>query len=180
MDKKSIIILIISTAIAAFIGAFVGCSIVMNKYVNPHPKHLWTVMSSDLQNTDKMAQEQQQLIDNNDKDLEDSMKHFFTKPLLSPPTIGNGVKLQDKKDKYLISIDLKPFDNNPKNVNVKIDDNKVFISAKYKSKDKNDFHSAQLQQTLILPTDINDETVKQEKIGNSWVITLPKAVEKKD
>lgn len=180
MDKKNIIILIISAAIASFLGAFAACSIAINKYVNPHPKHFWTIMSSDLQNTDKMAQEQQQLIDNSDKDLEESMEHYIEKPLLPFPNVNNGIKIQDQKDKYIISLDLKPFDNDTKNVSVKINDNKIFISAKYKSKDKKDFHSAQLQQTLILPSEINNEAVKQEKIGNSWVITLPKAVEKKD
>lgn len=53
------------------------------------------------------------------------------------------IKTEDLKDSYKITVDLKPFNNDKKNIDVKVKDNIVSISAQYQSKDKNEFSSSQ-------------------------------------
>lgn len=183
MDKKNFSILLICTISAAFLGAFLSSLIIFGR-IHHHCDHhhfigesLNQPISQDFEEAFKdeedTFQDQKKFFDNFNKDVEKALTkaHFVY--------INNaGLKTQETKDLYKITLDLKPFNNDPKNVHIKVSDNKVFISAEYKSKDKEDFSSAQFNQTLILPSKISSDKIKQQQNGKLLIITIPKVIEK--
>lgn len=194
MDKKNFVILLIGTIIAAFLGAFLASLFIFR--IN-RPQHLAfvtqdtatsqipgmeTYMSlEDTDKTDKIIQDQQKFFDKVNKDFANFMKQ-------SPITQGaifvsnnklnienaSFIKTEELKDVYKITIDLKSFNNDPQNIDLKVKGNTITISAKYKSKNKNELSSSQFYQTLTLPSKIDTNNIKQHKEDNSLVITIPK------
>lgn len=162
MERNKFIILLFSTIIAAFFGSFLASYLILT----PQPVFVQTIPTLDMD------------------------KHFINqKPIpLDYPIFGNtllnagnvtSIKTEETKDGYKIKVNLKPFNNDPKNVDVKIRGKKVSISAQYKSKTKEESSSSQFFQTLSLPEKIDLKSVKQEKEGDSLVITIPKLSAKK-
>lgn len=194
MDKKNFVILLVSTLIAAFLGAFIAsfaiykmimppppppfgphldASFVMNGVRPPSPKDL----NEAFERNEKMVEQQEEFFDKFNDEVEDSFKHM-------PNTArfvyvnNSGLRTQETKDMYKVTVDLKPFNNDEKNVNVEVKNKTVTISAKYKSDDKKQFSSSQFFQTITLPSKIDSSLIKQEKKGNFLVITIPKIQKK--
>lgn len=182
MDKKDFSILLLSTVLAAFVGAFLASFIVLGR----HPKFESSFMGAKtmepsmspsfeeyFNNPDRFMEKQQDFIDKFNNDFEDSIEK-------SLPKAGfvyfnnSGLKTQETKDAYKITIDLRPFNNDAKNVKFKLDDNRILISAQYKSNDKKNFNSAQFHQEMILPSKIEEDKITQQKKGNFLIITVPK------
>ena len=78
-----------------------------------------------------------------------------------------------EENAYKIIIDLKPFDNNINNVDVKVDGRKVTVSGiKYKDRhNREDLYT--FSQTFLLPQEVDALDVKKEKVKDKYVITLP-------
>lgn len=189
MERDKFIILLASTVIAAFVGAF-AASFMINlggrpakPYFFPHmverPLHsdLDPGFGGGMEQNEKMLEDQEKMLDKLDDSLENSMEEgiehaarhggfFFMRT--------SGLKTQETKDLYRIIVDLKPFNNDMKNVDVRVKGKNITISAKYKSKNKNEFSSSQFYQTLTLPMKINVDAVKKQKQGDSLVILVPK------
>lgn len=186
MEKKNFVILLVSTALAAFLGSFLAPFFIftIHKPMMPPPPHpffergpMHPPTPQDIDRTikqnEKMMEEQEEFFD--------KMEDNFVDKMGTPPGqahfihINNtGLKTQETKDMYKIIVDLKPFDNNQKNVDVKIKGNSITISAKYESKNKNDFSSSQFYQSMTLPSKINPNGIKQQKEGNSLIVLIPK------
>lgn len=85
------------------------------------------------------------------------------------------VSVESFKDEkaYKIIIDLKPFDNNINNVDVKIDGRKVTVSGiKFKDRhNREDLYT--FSQTFLLPQEVDSLAVTKEKVKDKYVITLP-------
>ena len=85
------------------------------------------------------------------------------------------VSVESFKDEkaYKIIIDLKPFDNNINNVDVKIDGRKVTVSGiKFKDRhNREDLYT--FSQTFLLPQEVDSLAVTKEKVKDKYVITQP-------
>lgn len=86
----------------------------------------------------------------------------------------NPVTLEQVKDEnaYKLIIDLKPFDNNIKNVKVNVDGKRVTVEGvKFKDRNnKEDLYT--FSQTILLPEEIDSATVTQEKVKDKLVVTM--------
>lgn len=168
MDKKHFIILLLSTITASFLGAF--WAVYLSKPPHP-PLGMTTPMQSEEQ--EKFIEQQEEFFEKFNHNFDDFVEH--TPANASFIAMNNiGLKTEETKDAYKITVDLKPFNNDEKNVKVKIHGKTVSISAEFKSNDKQNFSSSQFHQTLILPSKINTKEIKQEKLDDSLVITLLK------
>lgn len=180
MDKKNFTILLISTVVAAFLGAFIASFVVLKEHRQPR---LVPFVSAGVQppisydEQEKIMEQQEKFFNKFDSDFDDIIKH-------SPAKAGfiymnnSGLKTEETKDQYKIIVDLKPFNNDEKNVDVKVNGRTVSISADYKSKENHEFSSSQFHQTLMLPQKIDESAVKKERKGDSLIITIPKQVQK--
>lgn len=177
MNKKQFSILLISIVLAAFLGAFAASVFVFGNRQPAPPAGFGPAYIGDKpMMPDEILEHQKKLFDNFEKindDIENVVEH-------SPAGAGfvfvnnKGLKTEETKDAYKIIVDLKPFNKDEKNVDVKTLGNSIIISANYKSKDKNEFSSSQFYQSLSLPIKIDEKTVKKVKQGDSLVIIIPK------
>ena len=83
------------------------------------------------------------------------------------------VKIESKSDKYIITINLKAFDNDPENLDIDIEENGVKISGKVIKNEDNETRESSFYQSVMFPNKINDEKATQEHKNNKLIITLP-------
>ena len=83
------------------------------------------------------------------------------------------VKIESKSDKYIISVNLKTFDNDPNNLDIEIAENGVKITGKVIKNDGNETRESSFYQSVMFPNKINDAKATQEHKGNKLIITLP-------
>jgi len=198
MDNKKFLIVLAGSVVAVFLGAFLAFWILFG---NVHKHYQTSFIDNGIfpraiamdnpddyfPRIDKMIENQQKLFNKINKDFEELM-NVNPAPsgfmFLGSNKINNqnsaSIKTEESKDSYKITVDLKPFNNDEKNVDLKVKDNIISISANYQSKDKNEFSSSHFYQSLTLPAKLNVKDIKQEKQGASLVITIPKELDNKD
>ena len=76
-------------------------------------------------------------------------------------------------DSYKILVNLVPFDNNEKNVEVKTNDNHLTISAAGEKVSKNKNEIVEFSQSLTFPEDVDLEKITKIREGNFYVISVP-------
>lgn len=178
MEKQKFVILLASTVIAVFLGSFTASLIIYGNHRQPCPSMEGIqIPPVDFVNLvkqhQKMIEQQSEVFDKMQDDVEDLMEH--TPKYASFGFMSNaGLNVQETKDMYKIIVDLKPFNDDMNNVDVKIKGHNVIISAHYKSKNKDDFHSSEVYQSLMLPSKIDIKSVKKQQEGNSLVVVIPK------
>lgn len=90
------------------------------------------------------------------------------------------VKIDTKDSKYIVTISLKSFDNNPDNVEIETGENGIKISGKYEKKDDKNISERSFYQNVIFPNKIDKEKITQTIKKESIVITMPFAEENND
>lgn len=83
------------------------------------------------------------------------------------------VKIESKSDKYIITINLKSFDNDPDNLDIEIEENGVKITGKVVKNDSEQIRESSFYQSVMFPNKINEQKSTQEHKGNKLIITLP-------
>ena len=83
------------------------------------------------------------------------------------------VKIEEKNGKYIITINLKSFDNNPDNINVSVDENGIKINGMIKKVQDNETSEKSFYQSVIFPKSIDEENYQKEIKGNKMILTLP-------
>ena len=83
------------------------------------------------------------------------------------------VKIESKSDKYVITVNLKSFDDDANNLDVEIAENGVKITGKVVKNDDNEMRESSFYQSVIFPNKINEDKASQEQKGNKLIITLP-------
>ena len=83
------------------------------------------------------------------------------------------VHVEKTEDAYKIIIDLRPFDNNEKNVEVRTEGNTVIINA---AGEKNTRHKQEIMkysQAFAFGEDINANNITKVREGDNYIITVP-------
>ena len=83
------------------------------------------------------------------------------------------IHVEKADDAYKIVIDLKPFDNNEKNVEVRTDGNTVIINA---AGEKNSHHRQEIvkySQAFAFSENIDASAITKVREGDKYIITIP-------
>lgn len=193
MSIMKFFIMLICLIIAVFLGAFSAFYTIFGYLPNYNHLKLSSNTIPKIESkteipfsqVDKMIENQQKFINNLNEDFQNYMSQSFPQnPLVSNNTmfmqnVSANFELKELKEAYQIKINLKPFNNDEKNVNVKINGNKIAVSAKYQSKSQNAANESNFYQSLTLPTKIKENNIKKQKEGDFLVITIPKKSEQK-
>lgn len=188
MDNKQFSILLTGVMFLAFLGAFLGTLVCFkemnptdfNKRPFPHfmqeqmvppPMHGEFIRPNKA--AEKMIEEQDELLDKAEDNFEDMMEHVPTPARLVLVSSG-GIKTEEMGKAFKVIVDLKPFNNDEKNIKVSTHGDKIFVVARYKSDKNGEFNSAQLHQMLTFPVKVDASKIKKQKEGNSLVIIVPK------
>lgn len=166
MEKKKFIILLLCSVSAVFLAAFLSFYLVFgNMTKNYHLNYI-----------DQSFEEHNNIV----KEME---KNFGSLTILDLNNISNNyiannnAKIEELKDSYKITIALKPYNNDPKNVNFKIKNNNVTISTKYKSEEKNNYSSSSFYQSFNLADKLDSKKTTKIVNKHNLIITIPKIIE---
>lgn len=147
------------------LALFVACYLAVY-YVLDQMRHAYYVPVAPMQNIDRILQEQ-------DKMFQDmGVLPMHNKAIMHIKSPVETFK-DDDTDTYKIVIDLKPFNNNPKNVEVSIQPNNVSIKG---AEDKMKRHSENLyvfSQSFVFPEKIKVKDVQKEVKHHRLIYTLP-------
>ncbi|MDD3237384.1 MAG: Hsp20/alpha crystallin family protein [Candidatus Gastranaerophilales bacterium] len=149
--------------LAAFFGAFLAVYFVadntMHRYM--YPQLPPTMPDRQIQ---QAINQQERMM----RDITD-----FSMPI--NPFAQNPVQVESMKDgdAYKIIIDLKPFNNNPNNIKLNINENSVKISGNSDTKKHHREKDISFMQNFSLPQKINVHDVTKEIKHNKYIITLP-------
>ena len=80
------------------------------------------------------------------------------------------VKIEQKENGVIVTVDLKHFDNDENNVNINIEDNGIKIEGKVKKENKGEYKESSFVQNVVFPNKFNKEKVTKTKKGNKLEI----------
>lgn len=184
-NNKKFLILFVGGFVAIFLGAFLAFYLLFGQFIrNSH-----FVYSNDFaeinnfqQSADRLFRDQQRIFNNYDNEFnkffERQAGFMSEKDINSNNTNVFSIKTNETKDSYKIRINLKPFNNDAKKVDIKIKDKMLSISAKFENKDKDSFNSSSFYQSLYLPQKIDKSRITKEVKNNILTIIIPKPLEK--
>ena len=83
------------------------------------------------------------------------------------------IHVEKVDDAYKIMIDLKPFDNNEKNVEVKTDGNTIIITAAGENTSRHRQEIVKYSQTFAFGETIDKANITKVREGDKYIITIP-------
>lgn len=89
-------------------------------------------------------------------------------------TKGNNViHMEQGKNDYKITIDLRPFDNDVNNLNINTDNNVLTIAGRSVKKNKNKEQISRFQQSYMFGDDVKLKELQKATNGHFYEITIP-------
>ena len=143
---------------------FLACYLAVY-YILDQMRHSYYVPTN-MENIDKILQEQDKMFNN---------MTIFPMHYNAMVNVKNPIEMykDDKQNAYKIVVDLKPFDNNPENINVSIDDKKIDITGEAEKVKNHSENIFSISQSFMFPEKIDTDEITKEKSGNKYIITLP-------
>ena len=83
------------------------------------------------------------------------------------------VHVEKNDDTYKIIIDLRPFDNNEKNVEVRTEGNTVIINAAGEKNTRSKHEIMKYSQAFAFGEDIDTNNITKVREGSNYIITVP-------
>ena len=83
------------------------------------------------------------------------------------------IHVEKADDAYKIVIDLRPFDNDEKNVEVKTDGNTVIINAAGEKTTRHKQEIVKYSQAFAFGEDVNTSEITKVREGDKYIITIP-------
>ena len=170
----------LANCLSAFLGGFLAIFALGGILTHGH-KNLHKVQNIPYTNYQQEANFTSSFFNEKDfRNIEREINKDFE--LLSPrpampfpftPKMDKIVSFEENPNNYKIYINLKKFNNDEKNININIKNHSIKIDGKISSKDENSQSSFSYMQDIPLRQKIETDAVKKEKIGNTYVITLP-------
>ena len=103
-----------------------------------------------------------------------AMNKFMQKSFNEEKRFSNYINLDEAENGYIVTINLKPFDNNENNIKVSTEKNTLIINASNNDKNKSLHHSLNITQSYVFADDVNFKNMAQKRIGDNYIITIPK------
>lgn len=147
------------------IALFLACYLAVY-YVLDQMRHAYYIPSAPIENIDRIMREQDRLFN----EMSAFPMHNSAMFAIKSPV---ETYKDEATDSYKMIINLKPFDNNPNNVKIKINGNRVDINAAAEKTNKHSDKVYTFNQSFVLPENIDEDRVTKEKVKHKYVITMP-------
>lgn len=172
-DGNSEMIRLLTVALSSFLGAFLAVALLgrmlLHDYVNSHIPNPQTPVSQNA-TIEPSVFDEDEMFRTLNRDFEMMTPRFVT-PIAT--TKFQVVKFEENNDNYKITIDLKQFHDDERNVTVDVKPHLVKISGKASMKSDNAQSSFSYFQEMPLAKKADIDDIKKEKIGNNYIITIP-------
>ena len=150
------------------LAVFIACYLAVY-YVMDQMRHAYYVPAAPIENIDRILNEQDKMFQ---KDFGMGVFPMHDRAMMMVKIPVETYK-DDNADAYKMIINLKPFNNNPKNVDVNVQENKVSVNAVGEKSGRNSDRVYSFSQSFMLPEKIDLTKVTKEKKGHNYVITMP-------
>lgn len=160
------------TALMAFLGAFAAFYVITDWHFKRMYDPVYQMGRMDKaimqreKNFDRMemrALKQQEKMD------KQALKH---REKFEKETSGF-IHVEQTPDEYRIIIDLRPFNNNEKNIEVKTSNNTITINAAGETNNRNKQEIIRYSQTFAFGEKIDANEITKTRDGNNYIITVP-------
>lgn len=149
------------TGLLVFLGAFAAFYVVADW----HFKRMFDPMIQ-MRKMDRAMMQQERRFD---RMARKELQHQF----MMDKATAQFVHVEKMDDAYKIIIDLRPFENDEKNVELKTQGNTVIINA---AAEKNKHHKNEIikySQAFAFGEDIDADNITKVREGNNYIITVP-------
>lgn len=150
------------------IALFIACYLAVY-YVMDQIRHAYYIPSMPVENIDRIIKEQDKMFE---RDFGLGAFPMQNKALMIMKAPVETYK-DDKDNAYKMIINLKPFNNNPKNIDIKISDNQISINGVSEKSKGNAEKIYSFSQSFVLPEKIDTQNVTKEKQGHKYIVTMP-------
>ena len=86
---------------------------------------------------------------------------------------GNIINLDETADFYIITVDLRPFDNDDDNISVSINNNILTVHAVNEKTQRGNTRMTAVSQSFMFPRETNFSKMTKEHVGDKYIITVP-------
>lgn len=149
------------TGLLIFFGAFCAFYIVSDwhfkRMMNPYLQ---------MKNFDKMIQEQE-------RNFEKKFQSDFINPNRLNKSSSQFIRVEKLSNAYRIVIDLRPFDNDERNVEIKAEGNTLIINVAGAKTVRNKQEVIKYSQAIAFGEKINTDEITKVKQGYNYIITIP-------
>ena len=148
--------IIIATFIGAFLAFYLAVDMTLNHMFNP---------AHNMKRIEKLMKQEQ-------KKTMHMEKQFGENPF-EPKMAPMLVNLVKEPNEYKLIVDLKPFEGNEDNINVKLVDKIITVSGEIEKREHRKEEIMNFSQSYYLDEKLDSEKMTKEKIGNKFIITIP-------
>ena len=83
------------------------------------------------------------------------------------------VKIEEKDNKYIVTVNLNLFDNNPDNIDVSVEQNGIRIKGDFQKSVNGEMKQSSIFQNVIFHQKINEKNIQKSVKKNRMIIVLP-------
>lgn len=141
-------------------------------YVLDQMRHAYYIPSAPMENIDRIINEQDKMFQKDMGIMAPSAFPMQSNALMAVKSPIETYK-DDKNDEYKMIINLKPFNNNAKNVNVDVQEDKISVTALGEKAGRHSDKVYSFSQSFVLPEKIDTDKVTKEIKHNNYIITMP-------
>lgn len=148
------------------LALFIACYLAVY-YVMDQMRHAYYIPAAPMEDIDRIINEQDKMFE---REFGAFPMHNKAVMMVKSPV---ETYKDDNLDAYKMIINLRPFNNNPKNVNVDVQSNRVTVNAAGEKTGRHTDKVYSFSQSFVLPEKIDTLKVTREKKGHNYIITMP-------
>ncbi len=102
-----------------------------------------------------------------------AVQRMVQRDLRTEKTLGSYIQIAEQPDAYIITVNLKPFDNNEDNVSIATDDDILTVHASNEKDNKTGMRALSVSQSYAFSRDVNFSKITKKRTGDKYIITVP-------
>ena len=103
-----------------------------------------------------------------------AMQKMMQRDFRTERNLESYIQLDETSDAYIITVNLRPFNNDEENVSISTDDNTLTVHATNEKNKKNSSKVLAVSQSYAFPGNVNFNKITKECKGDKYIITIPK------
>ncbi len=102
-----------------------------------------------------------------------ALQKFAQREINTERNIESYIKLDETPNAYIVTVNLKPFDNDEDNVSISTDDNTLTVHANGEKKQRNGMKALAISQSYEFPQKVDFNKISKKVNGDKYLITIP-------
>lgn len=111
------------------------------------------------------------LMKKEDRAFQNFMKHDFNK---AEREMNGFIQLDENEDEYIVSVNLRSFNNDENNISISAEDNILTVHATNEKNKKNNSKVLEVSQSYLFPSRVDFSKITKKRLGDRYLIIVPK------